>query len=301
MDIVVQTRSHPRPGETVMGKGLHFIPGGKGANQAVAAGRLGGEVALIARVGNDSFGDALLRYLRGEELELSGVRTTTNQPTGTAIIVVDDRSENSIVVVPGSNNTVSIEDLDELRFDGTEIVVCQFEIPQPVVREVFSRARTAGATTVLNPAPAAPCDQDLLDLVDYLVVNETEAAFFAGVETVTGEPAHVVEHARKLQSTPARNVIVTLGAQGVLCLTGEEVIQVPGVKVAAIDTTGAGDCFVGGLVVALSEGRQLDAALQFANYAAALSVQHLGASASLPSRQAVDAFIAQQNLDIHQT
>lgn len=291
MDIVAQTDRHPRPGETVVGKDLHFVPGGKGANQAVAASRLGGDVGFIGKVGEDSFGETLLSFLKGESLELRGVTASSEAPTGTALIVVDQDSENSIVVVPGCNAKLAMADLDAIPLTGAEIVVSQFEIPQPVIQELFSRAHSARALTILNPAPAASTSKNLLALTDFLVVNETELAFFARSEVIADNTRSLVAQARGIRTDDRQVVVVTLGSKGAICLLGEEVIEIPGHKVSAVDTTGAGDCFVGALAVALSEKRDVSNALRFANASAAISVQRLGASVSLPYRSEVDALL----------
>lgn len=293
MDIVAQTTRHPKPGETVFGTDVHFIPGGKGANQAVAASRLGGNVRILGKIGEDAFGETLQRFLRSEQLNLDGV-TSSEAPTGTALIVVDENSENTIVVIPGSNAKLSINDLDVVELAQSEIVVSQFEIPQQVIHALFKRARAAGAITILNPAPAAPCPRGLLALTDYLIVNETELAFYVDRELVEGDKDGVVSLARKVRVNSDQVVIVTLGAKGAICIYGDELIEISSHKVKAIDTTGAGDCFVGALAVAISEEKSLKSALEFANAAAAISVQRLGASASLPTRAEVDVFLAKK-------
>lgn len=284
MDVVARTQHHPRPGETVIGNELHYIPGGKGSNQAVAASRLGGDVMLVGKLGQDAFGDTLFTFLQKEKLNLEHLGRDAEAPTGTALIVVNAESENTIVVVPGSNGKVMPEDVEAVALDADTVVLSQFEIPQPTIVRLYKRARVAGARTVLNPAPAAPFETGLLELVDYLIVNETELAFFSGSEEAHNDKTTLIELARQLRYTKTQTIIITLGAAGLLCVHGDNVLEVPGQKVKAVDTTGAGDCFAGALAVALSEGRELEAALRFANQAAALSVQRLGASASLPYR-----------------
>lgn len=291
MDIVVSADRHPKPGETVVGNDIHFIPGGKGANQAVAASRLGGLVSLVGKIGHDTFGEKLQAFLKNEKLDLTGLTVSAEIPTGTALIVVDRKSENTIVVVPGCNRELSIKDLDSVHLTGNEIVVSQFEIPQDVITELFKRANKAGATTILNPAPAAHCSTELFARTDYLIVNETELGFFTGnlrgsddIHTLAGE-------AHKLRARSGQIVIVTLGAGGVISVSASDLIEVAGHKVNAIDTTAAGDCFIGGFAVALSESMGIRAALEFANAAAAISVQRLGASSSLPLRTEVETFL----------
>ena len=290
MDVVVLTPRHPEAGETLFGTGVRFIPGGKGSNQAVAAGRLTDGVTLVGRLGQDAFGDALVEFLDGENLALH-VPQMADAPSGTALITVDDSSENRIIVVSGANMEVAPGDLADLTFDRDDVVVCVFEVPQETIKAAFEKAHAAGAITVLNPAPAGPFIDGLQTLCDFIVVNETELAYF--VEEPAADDAETLR--RQLQSFRVRadqTVIVTMGQQGAAYLRGEDLVTVPGRAVKAVDTTGAGDCFVGALSAGLKEGKGLDDALAFANAAASLSVQKLGASASLPDREAVDSLFA---------
>lgn len=289
MDVVVQTARHPKPGETIFGHDLHYIPGGKGSNQAVAASRLADDVYLIGKLGRDPFGDALTQFLSGENLALDYLSYSDEQPSGIALITVDDASENTIVVVSGSNFQLSAEDVQAVPLAANDVVVSVFEIPQETIKVLFTKARAVGAKTVLNPAPAAAFTDGLLPLVDYLIVNETELAYFAGREVASDDPSELQAQATILRHAPEQHIIITLGSQGVLCVHGDEVIRVAGKQVKAVDTTGAGDCFTGALAVGLSEQMQLDRAIHFANTAASLSVQALGASTSMPKRAAVNA------------
>jgi len=289
MDVVARADRHPVPGETVFGRDLQYIPGGKGSNQAVAASRLGGDVVLVGKLGRDPFGNTLHDFLQAEKLNLTYLQRSETTPSGIALIVVDARSENTIVVIAGSNGEVDAESVAPLSFDGNEIVLSQFEIPQPTIKALFEKAHAQSALTVLNPAPAAPFVDGLLALVDVLVVNETELAFLSGSGQVPREPDDIVAMARSLRVRDSQRILVTLGAHGALCLDGDSVHRVEGQAVQAVDTTGAGDCFVGGLAVALAEGRSLPDAMRFANRAASISVTRMGASASLPHRHEVDA------------
>lgn len=285
MDVVTQVTRHPRGGETVMGKSLHYIPGGKGANQAVSASRLSPHGAvLVGKVGQDGFGDSLRAFLNAENLALQHVSVSTTAPTGVAIITVSDDSENTIVVVAGSNGEVSPEDVLAVTLESGDVVVSPFEIPQPTIKAFFEQARKIGAHTVLNPAPAIPFIEGLHDLVDYLIVNETELAFYAHSVYVPETLDGIETMAKGLLSAHNRAVIVTLGAKGALCITHESTFHIAGNPVKAVDTTGAGDCFTGAFAVALSEQKSLQAAILFANQAASLSVQKLGASTSMPYR-----------------
>lgn len=291
MDVVTRTPTLPRPGETVFGSELHFIPGGKGANQAVAAARLGGHVTLAGKLGDDAFGQQLRAFLGSESLDLSAVSTTAAAPTGTAIITVDGGSENSIVVIPGSNALMSEADIATLPLGAGDIAASVFEIPQTTIKAFFQRAKQAGARTLLNPAPAVPFIDGLLALVDVLVINETELALFAGVEQPPKVASEVQGIAKRLQARRDQTIIVTLGSKGAACLHEGVFFVVPGRPVKAVDTTGAGDCFCGALAVALHEGQTMGEAVAFANTAASISVQRLGASSSMPTRAELDPLV----------
>ncbi|MGJ3237912.1 MAG: ribokinase [Anaerolineae bacterium] len=292
MDVVARTTHHPQAGETVFGQDLHYIPGGKGSNQAVASSRLHPNVMLVGKLGRDPFGEALTTFLQGERLNLDHISYSDDTPSGVALITVNQVSENTIVVVSGSNYQLSPIDIEALELRADDIVVSVFEIPQETIKTLFKRARAVGATTVLNPAPATRFIEGLLPLVDYMIVNETELAYFAE-ERATPTDADTLEaHIKRWRASPQQTVIVTLGARGALCVRGDERVLVDGLAVEAIDTTGAGDCFTGAVAVALAEGQSLMQTLRFANHAAALSVQKLGASASLPTREALEQALA---------
>lgn len=291
MDVVTKTTRHPRVGETVFGHDLQYIAGGKGANQAVAAARLGDTIHLIGKLGDDAFGHTLREFLSGENLDLSRVGVSSTAPSGTAIIVVDENSDNTIIVISGSNADLTIDDIADIEISPSDIVLSQFEVPQPVIQHLFTKARAVGATTIFNTAPAQPCDSALLDVVSYLVLNETELAFYAGTESIPETPDAIIQTAQTLRANRDQTIIVTLGAQGVMCINTETSVTVPAFKVDAIDTTAAGDCFVGAFAVGLSEGQSVESALRFACGASALSVQVFGASVSLPTRSAVDKFL----------
>lgn len=291
MDVVAQTTSHPRPGETVFGHDLHYIPGGKGSNQAVAASRLSEHVYLVGKLGHDPFGDSLTQFLQKERLSLDYLLYSDDKPSGVALITVNAASENTIVVVSGSNFDLHPDDVRAVPLDAGDVVVSVFEIPQPTIKTLFARAKDVGATTVLNPAPATDFTDGLLPLVDYLIVNETELATFAGAELMRETPEQIQALAARLRLSPQQTIIVTLGAKGVVCVQADKVIQIEGLAVDAVDTTGAGDCFTGALATAIFEQMALQDALQFANRAAALSVQKLGASHSMPYRAEVDALL----------
>ena len=290
MDVVATADRHPRVGETVAGREVLYFPGGKGANQAVAASRLGARTTLIGRLGRDSFGAELRTFLGAQGIDLGAVRDADTH-TGTAIITVA-ASDNTIVVIPGSNALVDADDVADVPLAKGDVAVSQFEIPLPTITAFFRRAREAGVVTVLNPAPAQKMSRELLALVDILVLNETELGFLAGSELSDGdEAARTIDVARKLQARADQTICVTLGRRGVLALAGREEIAVPGRAVKAVDTTGAGDCFVGALAAQLADGAPLRAALAFANAAASISVQRMGAGPSMPTAAEVAAVL----------
>ncbi|MVT49607.1 ribokinase [Bradyrhizobium yuanmingense] len=291
MDVVATADRHPRVGETVAGRQVLYFPGGKGANQAVAASRLGARTTLIGRLGRDSFGAELKAFLGEQGIDLGYVVETAEAHTGTAIITVAE-ADNTIVVVPGANGLVGADDVKVVPLLKGDVAVSQFEIPLPTIAAFFHRARAAGAVTVLNPAPAQKMPGELLALVDILVLNETELGFLAGGElSDDDEAAKIIDVARKLQARQDQTICVTLGKRGVLALAGREEISVAGRVVKALDTTGAGDCFVGALAAQLADGAALRDALRFANAAASISVQRMGAGPSMPTAAEVTAVL----------
>lgn len=292
MDVVATAERHPRVGETVAGRQVLYFPGGKGANQAVAASRLGAKTTLIGRLGTDAFGAELRTFLAAQGIDPGSIKETPETHTGTAIITVA-ASDNTIVVIPGSNALVSANDVADVPLAKGDVAVSQSEIPLPTIAAFFQRACAAGATTLLNPAPAQKMSGELLALVDILVLNETELGFLAGVElSESDEAAKIIAVARKLQARQDQTICVTLGKRGVLALAASEEFAVPGRMVKAVDTTGAGDCFVGALASQLADGMPLRAALAFANAAASISVQRMGAGPSMPTAAEVAAALS---------
>lgn len=288
MDIVVRLKELPRPGETIFGNDLHYIPGGKGCNQAVATSRLGKTTYLIGKLGKDEFGNSLVNFLFDEEIKLDYLFFSDTHPTGVALISVDQYSENSITVISGSNYQLTEQDVEQVQIEKGDVVVSVFEIPQPTILHLFERAKLANAITVLNPSPAKPFLDGLLETVDYLIVNEVELAFFSGMKKVSEEENIIVNYAKKIRKKPSQTIIVTLGAKGVICISGNDVINLTGIKVNPVDTTGAGDCFSGAFASAISEQMEITRAIKFANVAASYSVQKLGASTSMPYRKQVE-------------
>jgi ribokinase len=292
MDVVATAGRHPRIGETVAGDAVLYFPGGKGANQAVAAAKLGAPTTLIGRLGKDAFGHDLKAFLAAQGIDLSFVQETAEAHTGTAIITVAN-ADNTIVVVSGTNALVSAADVAGPVLVKGDIAVSQFEIPLPAIGAFFTRARAVGATTILNPAPAIEFNRELLDLVDILILNETELGFLTGTEFHdTDDAARSIDAAWSLQMDKDKIVCITLGKRGVLALVGGEPLIVPGRSVKAIDTTGAGDCFVGAVAAQLAGGKSIADALDYANAAASICVQRMGAAPSMPTAREVDAAIS---------
>lgn len=279
-DIVVNTARYPKPGETVHGTGLQQYPGGKGANQAVAAARAGAEAYMIGMVGDDEAGNRLRAFLHENHVDVDGIGTHRLQPTGTAIITVAD-NDNTIVVVAGANGELGSDSISQISFQKGDIVVAQFETPIETTRQVFMYAKEAGAQTVLNPAPAVEVASDLLDLVDALIVNEHE------YEIVFGQPLPNTLM-RKDIGFFAGIVIVTLGANGFKALINDTMIERTGIEVKVADTTGAGDCFVGYFAAGLAAALPAQKALEEANIAAALSVTKSGAAISIPFKREIN-------------
>jgi ribokinase len=289
MDVVATADRHPKIGETVAGREVLYFPGGKGANQAIAAAKLGATTTLIGRIGSDAFGRDLRMFLETQGVDLAFVRDTPEAHTGTAVITIA-KAENTIVVIPGANALMSATDVTMPLLAKGDVAVSQFEIPLPTIGAFFARARAAGATTILNPAPALPLDRELLDLVDILILNESELGFLARNELRdTDDYARFIEAVRLLQAGTDKIVCVTLGRRGGIALVGGEPVIIPGRIVKALDTTGAGDCFVGAVAAQLAAGKLVRDAFGYANIAASICVQRMGAAPSMPTAAKVSA------------
>ncbi len=289
-DMVVKAPRIPAPGETILGGQFVMTPGGKGANQAVAAARLGAHVTFVGRVGADVFGEEALRNIEAAGVDTRFVVRDPEAPSGVALIAVDSGGQNSIVVAPGANGRLTHDDVERARpaFAAADVVVLQLEIPVETVARAVSLARELSKTVVLNPAPVQTLPDGLLRGVDVLTPNEHEAARLLGEDldgTFDG-----VRAARGLLQSGVGAAVVTLGPNGAVAVTGSQVHLIPARRVQPVDTTAAGDCFTGALAVALGEGRDLAAASHFAAAAAALSVTRFGAQASMPHRQEVESF-----------
>jgi ribokinase len=291
-DMVIKAPRIPSPGETVLGGDFSLIPGGKGANQAVAAARLGAHVTFVARVGRDPFGEQAVEGFQAEGIDTSYVVRDPEASHGVALILVDQHGENAIAVAPGANSRLLPADVDraEPAFEACDLVLLQLEVPLPAVERAVELARRHGKTVLLNPAPSQALPDRLLSQVDLLTPNETEAEMLLG----GGEAglAGVAATAEELLRRGVGRVVVTLGKEGIFVVGRDEQYHLPGRKVKVVDTTAAGDAFSGALAVWLAEGADFRTAARTAIAASALSVTRLGAQASLPTRAEVEAMLA---------
>lgn len=290
MDLVVRAPRFPAPGETISGEDLAIIPGGKGANQAVAAARLGADVSMLGRVGSDVFGQTLLDNLVNNGVDASRIQRDPSA-TGTAAIIVDAHGQNSIVLSPGANGKVTPGDVADLP--EAKILLLQFEIPSETVLSAARKAREKGMRVIVNPAPARKVAPEFMRSVDILVPNESELNLLTG--TAVTDPASAEAAARLMIAQGAGMVIVTRGEHGSLTVTQKDIYRVPAFQVDVIDTTAAGDAFIGGLAVSLAEDRPIREALTYANACGALAVTRFGAQPSLPTRDDVEDFLMGNN------
>jgi len=290
-DMVIRVSDIPKPGETVLGGEFTMTPGGKGANQAVAAARAGGHVTFVARVGDDVFGERALRSFEADGIDSRFVFRTPGAPSGIALINVDGRGENSISVASGANAFLSAGDIKAAgqAFVSADILLVQLESPLAVVETAVRKAAEAGVPVILNPAPARPLGDALLSLVNILTPNEHEAEFLTGIPVRDESGAR--EAAARLRARGVVAVVITLGERGAFASSPEFEGLVPAFKVDPVDTTAAGDVFNGALAVALAEKEPIGHALRFASAAAALSVTRPGAQPSAPSRAEIGAFL----------
>jgi ribokinase len=287
-DMIIQLERIPRPGETILGGQFATAAGGKGANQAVAAARAGGQVTFVARVGRDMFGDQAVAGFVNDGINVDYIVRDETAPSGVALIFVAQDGENCIAVAGGANGLLSSADVERAASALTDAstLVMQLETPLPTVLAAAQRAAAAGVRVILNPAPAQPLPEELLQHVSILTPNETEAELLTGIAVDDDTTAY--QAAEKLMDRGVQNVILTLGARGALVVSSQTRQLVPGFEVDAVDTVAAGDVFNGALAVALGEGQSLLSAAQFANAAAAISVTRLGAQPSAPTREEIE-------------
>ena len=288
-DMTVRSATLPKPGETVLGGDFRMGPGGKGANQAVAARLLGGEVTFVCKLGRDMFGEGASKHYESCGLDTSKI-VWSDKPSGVALITVDSKAENSIVVASGANADMTVTDIDSVAdiIKSSGILLLQLEIPMDTVVHAAEIAYNAGVQVVLNPAPAAVLPAELLKCVSILIPNETEASAISGIDINNFETAAAA--AERLKGMGVREVIITMGSRGSVVCDGDCTF-VPAVKVNAVDTTAAGDTFCGGVCVALSEGKDLLEAVKFATAASSIAVQRPGAQDSIPNRCEVDKLL----------
>jgi ribokinase len=290
MDLVVRVPHSPKPGETVLGGDFETFPGGKGANQAVAASRMGGEVTMVGRVGNDDFGNILIQGLVEDKIKTTHVIKDSKARTGVAMISVAADGENMIVVASGANTNVSVEDVSNTRslMRETDLLLVQLECPLETVTAAIELAKAYCVPVVLNPAPAQPLPKSLLKNVDYLTPNQNELLI------LTGE-VNLNDGIEKIQKWGLKNLIITLGANGARVISEGIDQHMPAHEITAVDTTAAGDAFNGALAVAIAEGKPLLEAVGYGMAAGALASTKRGAQPSLPTRDAVENLLASQN------
>ncbi len=291
VDLILRIPRFHNPGETIIGESLVTAYGGKGANQAIAARRLGGKVTFITKLGNDQFGQSYRQYIIQNGLGSKCLLQTSELPTGVAFIELVPQGENRIIVSPGANGSLSIKDLKNLPgvWGEVRVLVTQLEIPLPTVRSSLKMARKHGAIALLNPSPVIPLPPEILSLVDFLVPNEWEAERLSGMKL--REKGNFPKMAERLLRTGVRNVLVTLGPQGLFFRNQDEEIWMDAFPVKATDTTAAGDAFMGALACGLAEGKPIREVLRLANAAGALATTKLGAQPSLPFKNEVERFL----------
>jgi len=296
IDLISKVPRLPKLGETLVGRSFHLGYGGKGANQAVMAAKLGAQVTMVNKVGRDVFGEGTLKNYQEQGIDTTHVLFDESRFSGVAPIFVDDNAQNFIVIVPGANLGLLPADVQKAKqvILDADILICQLEIPVETTLEAFRIARSGNVRTILNPAPATPIPEELLQLADICAPNETETELLTGQPVGTLAEAEVA--ARQLLSRGTGTVILTLGERGALLVDKDTLENLSAVKVHAVDPTGAGDAFIGSLAVFLGEGLSMRDAIQRANAVAALSVTRIGTQVSFPKRAEADDFLKQQGL-----
>jgi ribokinase len=291
MDLVVKTPRFPKPGETLTGHTFFTAPGGKGANQAVAAGKLGVDVRMVGRVGKDVFGETLLASMKGNGVDTQSVLQDGEQPSGTAVIFVDDEAENEIVIVPGANGAIGAADLERLDdvLDPNGLLLLQLEIPMDTVLEAAKMAHKKGATVIFDPAPVMPLPEELYQYIDVITPNETEASALVGFEVNNEDRA--VQAAKVLQERGVREVVIKMGSKGAYWHNGQQEVFLNAFKVNAVDTVAAGDAFNGAMAAGLAEGLSMQESLKWGMAGGAISTTRRGAQPSLANREELLALL----------
>ncbi len=294
IDLLLRIPRFHQPGETITAKNLVTVFGGKGANQAISAKRLGGKVSFITKLGNDSYGKSYRKYLVENGLPGKFLLQERKLPTGVALIEVNPKGENRIIVSPGANGSLSRKDLQKFSriWQGVNVFMAQLEIPLPTVKMALEAAKNHGTLTLLNPSPSIPLPPELLSLVDFLVPNELEAQPLTGIKMRGDEDLPRI--AKRLLAGGVKNVVITLGPKGLFFKNMDEEFWMKAFRVKAVDTTAAGDAFMGALAVGLSEGKTIPDVLAFASAGGALAATKLGAQPSLPVRWQLERFLAKQ-------
>jgi len=299
MDFVIRTPHHPQLGETVIGGSFQTFPGGKGANQSVAASRAGANVKLIGRVGNDSFGESLMQTLIKDKIDTSFIQIDDSTATGVAFIIVDyNTGENNIVLAEGANGKVTPQQILAAQeiFNGASVFTFNLECPLPALAQAVKFAKKYGAKVVMNPAPYQPLPADMLAEVDYLIPNQIEISSLLNSPSLVGSLHAIEEAVGKMQREGGlHNVIVTLGEKGALVIENGRATHIPSYPVKPVDTVAAGDAFVGSFSVAISEGRSLLDAARFGNATGAIAVTRPGAQPSMPTRTEIEQFMRDRN------
>ena len=288
MDLITKVKKSPKVGETILGEGLINIPGGKGANQSVALGKLGANVKHIGKIGKDNFGEVLKSNLKKNNVDVSYIKIDENEPTGTALIMLNEDGNNSIVVIPGANFELKKEDINEDMIKNSDILLSQFETPMETIEKAFDIGRRNGVYTVLNPAPAMEMKKKLLRNIDLLIPNETEFEIITGVKINSVDD--IINGSKELIKNGVKEIIVTMGKDGAVHINNEGYKEYSAYNVKAIDTTAAGDSFIGGLLSGISINEKMDDAIEFAIKVSALTVTKVGAQSSLPSLEEVSKF-----------
>jgi ribokinase len=293
-DMIIKVPRIPKPGETILGGKFTTAAGGKGANQAVAAARAGGKVTFIARVGDDLFGNQAIEGFKQDNINVENIKKDVNEPSGVALIYVDDQGENSIGVASGANAVLSIKDVDEAveKITSADILLMQLETPLETVTTAAAIAKQAGVKVILNPAPARELDDSLLNTISAITPNESEVELLTGI--TVNDLSGTEKAAIKLLDRGLEIVIITLGSKGAYLKTKDQSEFVPGFSVDAVDATAAGDVFNGALAVAMAENKPIRDAVLFANAAAALSVTKLGAQPSAPMKEEIAKFLSKK-------